>query len=625
MAREWLVTNGLGSYASGTISGVRSRRYHGLLVAALAPPLGRTVLVGKFHETADGEPMDADTWSGRRYADEPASLVGFELDGSVPSWTYEVGTATLIKRIWMEPGADTTYVTYEHAAGDQPVLLEAKAMVTYRDFHQTTRAGDWHMHIEPTDSGLSVTPFDGAAPILLLSSDAQMTPTHEWYRDYFLGVEAFRGLDDLDDLLHAATITAILEPGTNVTVVATTDAQAGLDGQRALARRTAYDQGLMTDGEIASRLTLAADQFLVARQTGGDVERTVIAGYHWFGDWGRDTMIALPGLTLTTGRADEGEKILRTYSRFVDKGMLPNRFTGDGELPEFNTIDATLWYFEAIRAHHTATGDDALLGDLFPVLAEIIDWHLEGTRFGIGVDPADGLLAGGEQGIQLTWMDAKVGDWVVTPRIGKPVEINALWYNALLTMAGFAGILGLDPSEYLAAADRAHQSFDRFWNPERGYLFDVIDGPDGNDPALRPNQLFAVSLPASPLDRARQKAIVDMCAAELLTPFGLRTLGTREPGYEGYYGGSVRQRDAAYHQGTVWPWLIGPFATAHLRVYQDPRAVRDMLRPLLAHLLENGSVTECADGDPPHTPRAAIAQAWSIAEVARIWNMIGDR
>jgi predicted glycogen debranching enzyme len=325
-------------------------------------------------------------------------------------------------------------------------------------------------------------------------------------------------------------------------------------------------------------------------------------------------------LTLATGRYGEARQILRTFARHVDRGMLPNRFPDDGDVPEYNTIDATLWFFEAIRAYHAATADSGLVAELFPVLADIVEWHQGGTRYGIRVDPVDGLLAGGEPGVQLTWMDAKVGDWVVTPRIGKPVEINALWYNALRIMADFARTLGDDPTRYDDAADATREGFRRFWNEDRGFCFDVIDGPDGDDPALRPNQLFAVSLFNSPLPSDRQRAVVDVCAASLLTPLGLRTLGPDEPGYRGRFGGGPMERDGAYHQGTVWPWLIGAFADAHLRVHNDPDAIELLMEPFIAHLDEYGmgSIAECAEGDPPHDPRATIAQAWSVAEVLRV-------
>jgi predicted glycogen debranching enzyme len=333
-------------------------------------------------------------------------------------------------------------------------------------------------------------------------------------------------------------------------------------------------------------------------------------------------MISLPGLTLVTRRAHVARRILSTFARFVDRGMVPNRFPDAGEAPEYNTTDATLWYLEAIRAYHAATGDDDLLQELFSLLEEIIAWHQRGTRYGVHVDPADGLLAAGEPGVQLTWMDAKVGDWVVTPRCGKAVEVNALWYNGLRATAAFARHLGRPPQVYDSLADQAEAGFVRFWNDERGYLYDVIDGPTGNDAALRPNQLLAVALTHSALDAARQRAVVDVCARHLLTSHGLRSLAPDDPAYVGHYGGDQRQRDGAYHQGTVWAWLIGPFVSAHLRVYRDPVLARSYLLPLARHLVDHGvgSISEIFDGDAPFVPNGCFAQAWSVAELLRAWQ-----
>jgi predicted glycogen debranching enzyme len=369
-------------------------------------------------------------------------------------------------------------------------------------------------------------------------------------------------------------------------------------------------------------LVLAADQFLVRRPLPDDPDgMSVIAGYHWFGDWGRDTMISLPGLAIATGRPEVAARILTTFARFVDRGMLPNRFPDAGEAPEYNTVDATLWYFDAIRAYHEATGDDALLKQLFPVLEDIIQWHRDGTRYGIGEDKADGLLRSGEPGVQLTWMDAKVGDWVVTPRTGKAVEINALWYNALRSMTAFARRLGQPAERWERLAERVGTGFERFWNEAAGYCFDVVDGPEGDDDALRPNQIFAVSLPESPLSPERQRQVVEACARHLLTSFGLRSLAPGHPQYKGRYGGGPWERDGAYHQGTVWGWLLGPFALAHLRVCKDPTAAGAFLLPMAHHLGDYGvgSIAEIFDGDPPFTPRGCIAQAWSVAETLRAW------
>jgi predicted glycogen debranching enzyme len=436
--------------------------------------------------------------------------------------------------------------------------------------------------------------------------------------------------DAEQDLLHAADFSVWLQPGQEVTLVASTTATPNLEGAAAYAEQQRYERELLDHAshlgktpEI-SHLVLAADQFVVERLLpgGGQPEQgvSVVAGYPWFGDWGRDTMISLPGLTLTTGRPELAARILRTFARFVDRGLLPNLFTDSGA-GQYNTADATLWYFEAIRAYYAATGDLDLVRALFPVLKDIVAWHMRGTQFGIHVDPADGLLYGGEPGLQLTWMDAKVDDWVVTPRTGKPVEINALWFNALGIMTEFALGLDMPTASYEAAAARARAGFTRFWNEASGACYDVLDGPLGPDASLRPIQLLAVSLPHSPLYPAQQKAVVDACARQLLTSHGLRSLAPGEPGYIGHYGGDRRARDAAYHQGTVWAWWIGPFVTAHLRVYRYPTLARRFLWPLLRHLSAHGvgSISEIFDGDPPFAPNGCIAQAWSVAEVLRAW------
>jgi predicted glycogen debranching enzyme len=380
---------------------------------------------------------------------------------------------------------------------------------------------------------------------------------------------------------------------------------------------------------------LAADQFIVKRPPKSDANgRSIIAGYHWFSDWGRDTMIALPGLTLTTGRAEIAASILRTYAEFVDMGMIPNRFPDEGKRPEYNTGDATLWYFQAINAYHASSGDNTLLRDLYPILQEIIMWHKRGTRYNIQMDKKDGLLFVGEEGVQLTWMDAKVDNWVVTSRIGKPVEINALWYNALCIMADFAQMLGEDSSEYDTMIKQVKKGFARFWNKQMGYCYDVIDGPDadGLDGSLRPNQLFAISLPHSPLTPEQQRSAVDACGRHLVTAHGLRSLSADDKAYVGLYGGDRQKRDGAYHQGTVWGWLVGPFVSAHLRVYGNKAEARSYLDSLLRHQIRShavGSISEIFDGDAPFEPRGCVAQAWSVAEVLRAWQetqegVIGD-
>ena len=366
------------------------------------------------------------------------------------------------------------------------------------------------------------------------------------------------------------------------------------------------------------QLVLAADQFAVARGDGG----TVIAGYPWFGDWGRDTFIALPGLSLVTGRPELAAAWLRTFARFVDAGMLPNRFPDAGETPEYNTVDATLWYVEALAAYVEATGDEGIVDELWPVLEEIVGRHLEGTRHGIGVDPADGLLRCGEAGVQLTWMDAIVDGWVVTPRAGKPVEVNALWHSALRHLAGWARTRST-AHDHAALADRVAAAFDRYWNAQRSYLFDVLDGPDGNDAAIRPNAVIAAGVAHTPLRLQQLVAVVALAERELLCALGLRSLAGGEPGYAPRYAGDRHARDAAYHQGTVWPWLLGCFVVAHLRARGDAGAVRSIVETLAAHVVDAGvgSVSEVADAEPPHTPGGCPWQAWSVAEALRAWRM----
>jgi predicted glycogen debranching enzyme len=641
--REWLCVNGIGGFASGTIAGTQTRRYHGLLVAALAPPLGRTLLAAQVHDSVDYAGHSWALFCGRwtsGVADPAGYLLieRFHLDATTPIWTYAVADALLERRVWMEPGANTTYVRWRLLRGSEPVALTIKALVNHRDYHATTRGGGWQMGVARTPDGLRVTAFDGARPLLMLARGADAEPAHAWYRDFDLPRERERGLDHVDEHLHAGTFRARLEPGGALTLALSAEPAPSLDGEAAWERRERHDAGVLAHWEGAQpraaaapawirRLVLAADQFVVRRSLPDDPDgATVIAGYHWFGDWGRDTMIALPGLTLETGRPDTARRILTTFARFVDRGMLPNRFPDHSEAPEYNTVDATLWYVEAVRAYHAATDDDGLLKDLWPTLESIVAWHRDGTRYGIRQDPADGLLAAGEPGVQLTWMDARIGDWVVTPRIGKPVEINALWYNALVAMAGFARRLRRPAGDLETQAARVARGFERFWSARDGWCLDVLDGPDGDDATLRPNQVFAVSLPASPLPPARRRAVVDACARHLLTSYGLRSLAQFDARYVGRYGGDQRARDAAYHQGTTWGWLLGPFALAHFAAYGDAAAARRYLEPLADHLGDHGlgSIAEIFDGDAPFAPNGCIAQAWSVAETLRAWQTLSE-
>ncbi|AFY42543.1 amylo-alpha-1,6-glucosidase [Nostoc sp. PCC 7107] len=637
--REWLVTNGIGGYASGTVTGLLTRRYHGLLVAALQPPLGRTLLLAKLDETVlYGDryyPLHTNRWADQIVSPHGyRHIESFALEGAIPLWCFAVADALLEKRIWMQQGANTTYIQYVLRRATQPLHLTLKAMVNYRDYHSDTHSNGWQMSIEQVEQGICITADSSATPFYLLSDQGSASLVHNWYYNFDLAVERYRGLNDREDHLHAGTFAVKLNPGEAVTFVASTVKLADLHSETALKLRRTQEQKLTElwqsnrplDAQESpawiNHLVLAADQFIVDRPVPEEAHgKTIIAGYPWFSDWGRDTMISLSGLTIATGRPEVARAIIRTFAKYVNQGMLPNRFPDAGEQPEYNTVDATLWFFEAIRAYDNATNDDNLLSELFPVLVDIIYWHCRGTRYDIHLDPTDGLLYAGVTGTQLTWMDAKVGDWVVTPRIGKPIEVNALWYNALRTMAKFARQLGKPHQEYEAMADRALARFSRFWNEEQGYCYDVIDSPGGDDGALRPNQIFAVSLPESPLTPAQQKSVVEVCGRMLLTSHGLRSLSPDHPQYQGIYGGDQYQRDGAYHQGTVWGWLLGSFVLAHLRVYKNPQQARQFLEPMANHLTVHGvgSLSEIFDGDAPMTPRGCTAQAWTVAEVLRAW------
>lgn len=637
--REWLVTNGIGGFASGTVAGILTRRYHGLLVAALKLPLGRTLLVAKVDELAEygGKTiaLGANRWVGGAIDPRGYEFIDrFHLEGTTPVWTFSFDDASLEKRVWMEHGANTTYVTYRLARASGHLRLTLKALVNYRDFHATTRGGDWRMDVQPVERGVRVVAFPGATPFYLFSPQAESEATHVWYRNYDLAIERSRGLEDQEDHLHAANFSVELEPGGSVSLVFSTEPAVELGAAAAMKRRIDRERELFDCWNAAhpalaestpawvKQLVLAADQFIVARPIAQNPNaRSVIAGYPWFGDWGRDTMVSLPGLTLATGRAEIAREILRTFAQFADQGMLPNFFPEAGVAPEFNTVDAALWFVEAVSQYYASTRDTATLRALYPVLKEIIAQYVRGTRFHIHVDRADGLLYAGEPGVALTWMDARVNGQPVTPRIGKPVEANALWFNALLTMARLARSLKKASTYYESMAARAHEGFQRFWNIETQYCYDVLDGPQGSDASLRPNQILAVSLAEGLLPLEQRRAVVDACERELLTPRGLRSLAPGQPGYRGRHSGPPRERDAGYHQGTVWAWLLGPFVQAHLRVYNNLARAAAFLDPLACAIAETGLGTlgEIFDADPPFSARGCIAQAWSVAEALRAW------
>ena len=674
--REWLITNGLGSYGCGTVAGSLTRAYHGLLVAALgapADPCTRTLLVTALEEVVEVGHRSYPLATHRRAGGVLAPvghpwIVSFRLEGTVPTWRWALGDALLEKRLWMQPGAHTTTVLYRLLQASEPVRLSLTVLVNARSHH----GGTTHPEMVPraVPGGVALAPrLEGVPPFVVCADrgDITVVSANDWSRGYDLTAEAERGLPRTDDHLRAARLTVTLSAeAPTLTVVASTEADPPRDGEAALRERRDHEAALLARWRAAQpglaplappwveQLVLAADQFVVARalaeprgvggvgsgaragaETGVETKveagGSVLAGYPWFGDWGRDTMISLPGLTLVTGRAAIARPILLTYGACLRHGLLPNRFPEGGEPLDdaaTNTVDATLWYVEAMRAYHAATGDDDLIRELFPRLQEIVEAHARGTLHGIRRDPVDGLLRAGEEGLQLTWMDAKVNGEVITPRIGKPVEVNALWINALRATARFAVLAGEASAPYDHLAEAAQQGFQRFWNPETRWCFDVLDGPDGShDGALRPNQLLAVTLTEGLLTPDQARQVVRACGQRLLTPFGLRSLDPDHPAYQGHYGGDPVARDRAYHQGTVWGWWLGPYALAHARVYDDPAGALRLLEPIGHHLATAGlgSVSEIFDGDAPHRPRGCIAQAWSVAEVLRAWVELRGR
>ena len=659
LSLEWLVTNGLGGYASGAVAGAPTRRFHGLLIASLPAPLGRTMMFNHLLEEVrfgdeqkfqlgGEEQLDGVKLPGAQY------LAEFRLEMGLPIWRYECGGATIEKRVYLPHGQNTVFVNYKLIAGAERAQLRLSPYLYFRphegrvseplpdDPYTLTMTGD---HYEVCTKGISATlrlKLDGERAALTL--DRGIT------RDIFYRTESRRGYDSQGVLWGPGIFTAELTPEREITLIASTEewvTMQSLTPADALAAEYERRRRLLALAEPEARagmgaeLVLAADQFVItpagrieeaarAKATGDEV-RTVIAGYHWFTDWGRDTMISLEGLTLSTGRTDEAGWILRTFAHYVRDGLIPNMFPEGQSQGLYHTADATLWFFHALDRYVKATGDRATLRLILPKLIGIVEAHIKGTRFGIGLDPRDGLLKQGEQGYQLTWMDAKVDDWVVTPRRGKAVEINALWYNALRLLEGWLN----EEGETTAAgqiSDRAEQtrrSFnERFWYQEGNYLYDVIDGESGgNDTACRPNQLLAFSLCHPVLNHERWQAVLDIVGKKLLTPVGLRSLAPGHPDYKARYDGDLRSRDAAYHQGTVWGWLIGPFIDAYLRVYpNDLSGARKMVEGFAPHLNEAciGSISEIFDAEGAYTPRGCAAQAWSVAEALRCWVKTGQ-
>jgi predicted glycogen debranching enzyme len=659
LTREWLVTNGLGGYASGTVAGVLTRRYHGLLVAALPAPLGRTLMLSRLWERLRLPDRRVVVISDEDHVGVTLPLQGarylteFRLEAGLPVWRYDLGDAVIEKRLHLVHRQNTVHVRYALVSGATPVRLTLRPTMHFRPHDEPvseSMGGPYTITACEDRYEVSAGPGRPSLHLQIHGERAAFTVDGKLIHDVLYRVEESRGYQASGGLWSPGYFRVDLEPGKDATVVASTepwDAIRALHPAEAMLAERDRRLRLIAAAPPAARtgpaaeLVLAADQFIITpagrvedgarAHAAGDEVRTVIAGYHWFTDWGRDTMISLEGLALATGRGLEAGYILRTFGHYVRDGLIPNLFPEGDNHGLYHTADATLWFFHAVDRYVSVTGDRPTLAVLLPTLADIVEHHLRGTRFGIGVDPKDGLLRQGAPGYQLTWMDAKVDDWVVTPRRGKAVEINALWYNALRLLEGWLRAAGdADAAGALAVhARQAMASFnERFWYPDGEHLYDVVDGEHGDDPACRPNQVLAISLRHPVLDRVRWPAVLETVRRRLLTPVGLRSLAPGHTDYKAQYYGDLRARDAAYHQGTVWGWLIGPWIDAWLAVHPEDRAgARRFLEGFVPHLDQAciGSISEIFDAEAPFTPRGCVAQAWSVAEVLRGWLKTTDQ
>jgi glycogen debranching enzyme len=681
---EWLETNGLGGWASSSIIGRNTRRYHGLLVAATKPPAERTALVSKLDETImlNDERYELATNQYQNNTIHPNGLQYLKRFSKdfFPEWIYEIKGIELKKTIAMVHDENTTVIVYEVIKASQAFQLELLPLLSGRGYHSMMHANDAvSREAIFTNETFQTKLYDDTPSIYINVPGGNYYHHPDWFLHFNYAVEQYRGLDFDEDLFNPGHFSVTLKEGDKVGIILSTDSPAGRSAiellQKEKARREKLVEGQPKD-EMLQQLILAADQFIVKREApapsnspqGGEPNTqpslmndtneklnspksedcvqqasplgrfggassfeegrdgalaSIIAGYHWFTDWGRDTMISLPGLCLSTGRFEDAKKIIKAFAQSVSMGMLPNRFQDNNEPPEYNNVDGTLWYFIAIKKYLEATGDEQfVIKEILPVLKEIIDWHFKGTRYNIHVDE-DGLLYAGEIGQQLTWMDARIGTWVVTPRMGKPVEIQALWYNALKIFAEF---LRMNEQEYDAelvelSAAKAKESFDKlFWYDEENYLYDVIDENGEPDRSLRPNQLFAISLPYALVEGEKAKSILKIVEEKLYTPVGLRTLPAEDVHYVHHYGGDQWHRDSSYHEGTVWSWLLGPYIDSLIKVKSEKSKVKKVIEDFKYHLNEGciGSVSEIFDADAPHHSRGCIAQAWGVAEILRV-------
>lgn len=643
---EWIVANGLGGYTSSTIIGMMTRKYHALLVSALPKPLGRYIM---FNHLIEEVVIDDKSYllnceektDGSLCIEALSLLKDFYLEDGMPLWRYQINDIVIEKRIYMIHQQNTVYISYFLLEGPESVKLKLSPCLHFRPHESPVNL--------PFDATYSITVIDNLyeiskpdlPPLRIFAygeKTEKFTIDAHFVKNVFFRIESWRGYESVGNLWNPGHFEIEIKKGSEGGIVASTENWNNILSMTPQAARVAEAtrKNLLLHlatppDKLTTELTLAADQFIIAPETRkedsvrahatGEELRSIIAGYHWFTDWGRDTMISLEGLTLCTHRNQEARWILKTFAHYIRNGLIPNMFPEGSNEGLYHTADATLWFFHAIDRYIALSPDPLILGELLPKLREIIDHHIRGTLFGIGIDSNDKLFKQGAEGFQLTWMDAKVGDWVVTPRRGKCVELNALWYNALKLMEEW--VEAKDKPFYAGLADEVYQSFNkRFWIEKERYLYDVVDGEKGDDPSFRPNQLFALSLKYPVLERSYWKSVVEQCKEKLLTPYGLRTLSTDHPDFKPYYRGDLRARDAAYHQGSVWPWLIGPFIDAWLRVYpEDSKGARKFLSGFEQHLSDAGigTISEIFDAIEPYTSGGCMAQAWSVAEILRTW------
>ena len=648
--KEWLLTNNRGGYSCSTSTGCNTRRYHGLLTGSLNPPANRIVALANLYETVtiDGQEYNLDDFEFlHHYPDKPEHLKGFHKELGA-HFEYQFGSIEITKSIYMMPDADVVAIVYEFSDVFDEIKFSARPLVSLRDFHHLKRAADRKFDVELTDQGVTIEAVnEDTGNLLMNTSEMWFEESEQWWNEFMYRKEKERGQDCIDDTFSPGVFNCTIDTSKRIVLWASFGTKEDIANIPDFEIDTVIDALKLEQKELTAKtrkknddtlalLNMAADQFVVERTIKGKKSSTILAGFPWFLDWGRDTFISLPGLLLATERYKKAASVLTTFANAVDKGMIPNRFDDYDNSPHYNSIDASLWFVHSAFEYYKQSGDrDTFSQTLMPAIAQIVKYYHDGTRDNIHADE-DGLISGGDPDTQLTWMDAKCGGVTFTPRYGKAVEVNALWYNALCSLADY-----LDQKEghyeYCADAATYHQMADKvkdsfckeFWQPELGFLNDCIL-PDGTpDSSLRPNQTYAVSLPYSPLPIEMQKKVIEVVGENLLTPYGLRTLSPRDPRYCHYYAGQQFDRDRAYHQGTVWPHLIGPFIEGWLRVHsfnsESREQAKSFLAPLIEHLKHDGclgNISEIFDAEPPHNPRGCFAQAWAVAEVLRCYKLI---